>query len=132
MKKRILILLLTIVSLTTNAQHFGVTLDFGASRLSDIYNNPYMKSENNSKLYYSLGLFYTKISTNSRWGFRSGIEFSKRGYGYSYDGTLYAWSSNSGPDNIGYIEDTFTQSNNSIILIIGPTLNITNKLQLII
>ena len=125
MKKTTLIILVTIFSFTTKAQHFGVTADVGMSRINKIVGKS-IKVENKSKIYYGIGVFYAKIPVESRWGFRTSIDYNKRGAGSYYEG--FPWY---GIDSDYVVYET-NESTKSLNLTFTPTLNISNKFQFLL
>ncbi|PCI93072.1 MAG: hypothetical protein COB15_16950 [Flavobacteriales bacterium] len=122
MKKIALIIVIIIFSLTAKAQHFGVSVDVGMSRINKIYNT-YGTFENKSKIYYGLGVFYAKIPLESKWGFRATLDYNKRGAGAL--GEWYDWYG----INPEYIVSETTESTKSLNLTFTPTLNASNRLQ---
>jgi len=115
LKKTIVILLVSFFSITAKAQHFGVNIDAGMSYLYGVY----APNKSKPQLYYGLGMFYTKLSTNSKWGYRAGLDFNKKGAKIVYEGD--SWD--------GYIESTTTLSTNYLNLTFTPTLNASKNLQ---
>ena len=124
MKKAIVILLVSFFSITAKAQHFGVNFSAGSSWVNKL--NPQVTGKVNPKLFYGFGVFYTKKSETSSWGFRTGLNFDKRNIGATYSKEYY----DEYEMQQYYIDGTSTTSDNLLALSSGPTLNISKKLQL--
>jgi hypothetical protein len=130
MKKIIFILLFIGLSNLSNAQYFSLKLDAGISRLHYSYPSEY-KTQNKSQLYYGLGISYSKISDSSSFGYKTSLEFNKRGYGSLYEG-------NSGIQFYGnqlpseYVVSENSNFIKSLSLTFTPTLNIFKRVQLVL
>jgi hypothetical protein len=125
MKKSTLIILIIIISLTAKAQHFGVNVDAGMSRISTVYTAS-SNIKNKSKLYYGIGIFYAKLPSTSKWGFKTSIDFNKRGTGTSYEGPSgFRFS----PADPVYFVSSNTLSTRSLALTFLLTLNSSKNFQ---
>jgi hypothetical protein len=118
MKKTTLIIIITIFSLTAKAQHFSITTDIGMSYLSGLYNPHTSKPQ----LYYGLGMLYSKSATTTNWGFKTSLDFNKRGVKSIYTGTSYS----------GYVESKNILSSKSLSLTFTPTLNVSERVQFVL
>jgi opacity protein-like surface antigen len=124
MKKTALILVVILFCNKTKAQHFGVTADLGMSRINKIYR--VVNSENKPKVYYGIGVFFAKIPNTSKWGFRTSIDYNKRGTGIYYEGDWHYTQDGS------YIVDETNESTKSLSIAFTPTFNVSKKFQLIL
>jgi hypothetical protein len=126
MRKITLIILVIALSPKAKAQDFGVKIDAGMSRINKIY-NPYLNIKNKSKLYYGIGIFYAKISESSKWGFRTSLDFNKRGAGSYYEGF---WNNYSGGES--FVVSETNESTKSLSITFTPTLNVSKRLQFLL
>lgn len=122
MKKITIIVVAVFIANNIKSQQFGLTADVGMSRLSELYGR-LSGTENKSQLYYGVGLFFAKQSASSKWGFKVGLDFNKRGARALYEGSQFINSNNI------YIVSSSTLSTNSISLNFSPTLNVSDKVQ---
>jgi len=101
------------------SQNVGFTAEFG-TRLPDTY----YKSKN----YYGLGFFYAKSPINSKLGFRTVINLNMRGFSSESLGGLSFITQNTPTPYLGETNESTTSY--SLTINVGPTLNLSNKLQL--
>jgi hypothetical protein len=124
MKRATLIILISFIGFTSQAQNFGASADLGMSHYSGI--KEYYFTQNTPRLYYSFGLFYTIRPDSAIWGLRTGIEFNKRGHKTNYLGNGISFSNSP----ITYTDNYSITSTNSLSLFFLPTLNVLKKFHL--